>query len=354
MGHGGRRDARVGEQLRAFAHWLERSRRSPLYVALLHGAAEDFAAGGVVARAFEGIAVPPGSVPALRLTAALHYLVLRGEAPELARFFPSAGGGEAPVRAWPVAAATLRERLQDVRGRLRRGVQTNEPGRSAGLYGGLLWISERLGGPLRLLEIGASAGLNLLCERFAYVVRGESLGSVRSPVRFEEPWRGRPVREPRAAARRLQVCARAGCDPRPIDVRAPGARELLLSYVWPDEPDRLARLGAALALARREPPAVERGRASAWLRRALAEPRAGLSVVLQSVVWQYLPERERASVTAAIERAGARRPLAWLTFEPGADAAERFELAVRTWPGGERTLLARCGEHGPPIEWLGR
>src|SRR5207247_1824664 len=163
------------------------------------------------------------------LTAALHYLVLRGEAPELARFFPSAGGGEAPVRAWPVAAATLRERLQDVRGRLRRGVQTNEPGRSAGLYGGLLWISERLGGPLRL------------------------------------------------------------------------------SYVWPDEPDRLARLGAALALARREPPAVERGRASAWLRRALAEPRAGLSVVLQSVVWQYLPERERASVTAAIERAGARR-----------------------------------------------
>ena len=77
MGHGGWRDARVGEQLRAFAHWLERSRRSPLYVALLHGAAEDFAAGGVVARAFEGIAVPPGSVPALRLTAALHYLVLR-------------------------------------------------------------------------------------------------------------------------------------------------------------------------------------------------------------------------------------------------------------------------------------
>ena len=354
MEHAGGRGARVGERLRRFAEWLERSRRSPLYVALLRGAAADFDAGGVVARAFDGIAVPPGSVPALRLMAALHHLVLRGQAHALARFFPSAGGREPPDWTWPVAALTLGEHLQEVRQRLRRGVQTNEPGRSAAIYGGLLWISERLGGPLRLLEIGASAGLNLLPDRFAYMVGSELLGSVCSPVLSEEPWRGRPVSEPLAAARRLELCARAGCDPRPIDVREPGARELLLSYVWPDEPERLARLQAALALARREPPAIERGRASSWLRGALAEPGGGLPVIVQSVVWQYLAERERASVTGAIERAGARRPLAWLTFEPGGDAVEQFELAVRTWPGGERVSLARCGDHGPPIDWLGR
>src|SRR5438128_12149033 len=132
------------ERLRRFAGWLQEGGRSPLYVALLQGAAEDCRRDGIVARAFAGIDIAPGSVPALRLMAALHYLVLRGQAPALARFFPSAGGREPPDRAWPVAALTLGEHLQDVRQRLRRGVQTNEPGRSAAIYGGLLWISGRL------------------------------------------------------------------------------------------------------------------------------------------------------------------------------------------------------------------
>jgi hypothetical protein len=250
----------VGERLGRFSEWLKRTGRSPLYVVLLRGAAEDYQAGGVVAKAFDGIAVPPGSVPALRLMAALHYLVLRGQAPELARFFPSAGGGEPADHAWPVAAMAVEERLQEVRSRLRRGVQTNEPGRSAALYGGLLWTSERVRAPLRLLEIGASAGLNLLADRFSYAVDGELLGEPSSRVRFQEPWRGIPVRDPSAAAERLEVIARGGCDPSPIDVREPGARELLLSYVWPDEPERLERLQAALEIARAAAPrAVRRG-----------------------------------------------------------------------------------------------
>jgi hypothetical protein len=235
---------------------------------------------------------------------------------------------------------------------LRRGVQTNEPGRSAAIYGGLLWISERVGAPLRVLEIGASAGLNLLPDRFAYLAGGRLLGAASSPLRFDEPWRGKPVRDPAAAGERLRLIARAGCDVAPIDVRAPGTRELLLSYVWPDDTERLARLEVALALARDDPPLVERARASEWLGRALAEPGEAIPVVVQSVVWQYLGDDERAAATAVIERAGARRALAWLTFEPAGDALERFELAVRVWPGGERVALASCGDHGPPVEWL--
>jgi hypothetical protein len=344
--------ATVGERLGRFAEWLERSERSPLYVALLRGAARDFAAGGVVASAFEGVEAPPGSVPALRLMAALHYLVLRGQAGDLARFFPSAGGGEAPAHAWPAAARLIEERLPEVRARLSRGLQTNEPGRSAALYGGLLWASERLAAPLRVFEIGASAGLNLLAGRFTYVVGGERLGAPASPVCLAEPWRGAPVADARGAAERLELLALSGCDPEPIDARAPGTRELLLSYVWPDEPERLDRLEAALALARERAPALERARASEWLERVLSAPSRGVPVVWQSVVWQYLPEGERERVGGAIERAGARQALVWLTFEPGEDGLERFELAARTWPGGERVLLARCGDHGPPIEWL--
>jgi hypothetical protein len=347
-------DAPLCERLRRFAGWLEDGARSPLYVALLRGAADDCERGGVVARVFAGIEAPPGSIPALRLMAALHYLVLRGQAPALARYFPSTGGGEAPDGAWRSAQATLAERFEEVRARLRRGVQTNEPGRSAALYGGLLWASERLCAPLRVLEIGASAGLNLLADRFAYVVGGELLGDPSSPLRFEEPWRGAPVADPAAAARRLRVTGRRGCDPAPIDVRAPGARELLMSYVWPDELERLARLQRALALAITAGPAIECAEASGWLRALLAEEDAPGTVVTQSVMWQYLSEGERAAITSAIEAAAARAPLVWLALEPGGDATRRFELVARAYPEGERVLLAHCNDHGPPVEWQGR
>jgi len=349
----GEAHASLCERLRRFAAWLVDGGRSPLYVALLRGAAQDCERGGVVARAFAGIDAPPGAVPALRLMAALHYLVLRGEAPALARFYPSAGGRERPGGVWPAAAATLAEHFEVVRERLRRGVQTNEPGRSAALYGGLLWAGERLGSPLRVLEIGASAGLNLLADRFAYSVGGELLGEPASPVRFEEPWQGAPVPEPAAAARRLRVLARCGCDPAPIDVREDGARELLMSYVWPDEPERLARLQAALAVAAREPPVVERAPASRWLRAVLSRGQPAGSVVMQSVMWQYLADAEREAIAAAIELAGKRAPLVWLTLEPGPDATRHFELAARAFPGAERVLLARCNDHGPPVRWIG-
>ena len=346
--------ASLCERLGRFAGWLADGDRSPLYVALLRGAAQDCERGGIVARAFDGIDAPPGAVPALRLMAALHYLVLRGQAPRLAQFYPSAGGREPPGGAWPAAVATLAEHFEIVRERLRRGVQTNEPGRSAALYGGLLWTSERMRAPLRVLEIGASAGLNLLADRFAYTVGGELLGEPASPVRFEEPWQGAPVADPAAAARRLCVMERRGCDPAPIDVREDGARELLMSYVWPDEPDRLERLQKALAVVTSEPPVLEHAPASRWLAAQLAAEQAPATVVMQSVMWQYLPNAEREAATAAIERAGERAPLVWLTLEPGSDATSRFELVARAFPGGERRLLARCNDHGPPVQWVAR
>jgi hypothetical protein len=345
----------LAERLDGFATWIERAERAPLYVALLRGAARDAEAGGVVARAFEGIELPSGSVPALRLMAALHYLVLRGEAPALARFYPSAGGSEPPEGSWPAAEAVLGEHLEQIRARLGRGVQTNEPGRSAALYGGLLWVSERYRTPLRLLEIGASAGLNLLAERFEYRVRGERLGTAGSAVRFEEPWTGAPVRDATAAAGRLELSETLGCDPEPIRVREVGARELLMSYIWPDERERLARLDAALGIARAAPPAIERARASRWLQRVLDVESADTAVVFQSVMWQYLSAAEQQGITNAIERAAARpgRPgLVWLTFEPGEHALERFELSARAWPGGERIRLALGRDHGPPVEWF--
>ena len=169
-------DSRLPGVLRRHADELARGGRSPLTVALMRGAADDLETGGVVAELFAGLDASWESVPGLRLAAVLHRLVLAGRAPELAPFYPSAGGTRTAREVWPAAAAVVREHAAEVRELLPRPVQTNEPGRAAALYGALLWQVDRLGLPGRLLEIGASAGLNLRVDRFAYVADGRVLG----------------------------------------------------------------------------------------------------------------------------------------------------------------------------------
>lgn len=348
----------IGELFRSRAAELQRGGRSRLYVELMRGAADDADAGGVVAAIFADDPATPASVPELRLLAALHQLVLSGQAPELARYFPSAGGDAPPQGAWTVARRTLVAHEDFIRARVRRTVQTNEPGRCVALYGGLLWLSERHRLPIRLLEIGASAGLNLNPDRFAYVVGGARLGDARSPLAFDEPWTGVPVADPPTIADRLQIVERAGCDRAPIDPTSRDGRLELASYIWPDEPERLARVEQAATIAARHPVAIERVSAAAWLLEHLGDTRPGaLTVVWQSVVNQYLDDAERAAIRSAFTSASGG-PLAWLTLEPpaaGSDDPSSFELCCRERPegngSGESRLLARAGYHGPPVVW---
>jgi hypothetical protein len=359
--YGGARDqdtegAALAARFRRHADALERGARSPLYVELMRAAATDIERGGVVRELFDGLAAPPGSVPPLRLMAALHRLVLAGRAPQLASHYPSAGGRQPPAGAWPRAAATLRERFDEIRERLTLTVQTNEPGRAAVLYGGLLWLGERHRLPVRLLEIGASGGLNLLADRFAYRVGGVLLGDAASPLVLHEPWEGRPVAEPVAAARALRVVARAGCDLAPLQLSCADDRLTLRSYLWPDELDRLDRIDAALEVAARHPPEVAALAAERWLPGVLAAHRAGeLTVVWQSVMRQYVPAQSWAEVERAVADAGRAAtgdtPLAWLSMEPGEDPRGGFVLSATTWPGGSTQRLAQVGDHGPPVRW---
>jgi hypothetical protein len=343
----------VAAAIREHADALAADNRSPHTVAVLNGAADDYAAGGIVAELFAGLPAPPRSVPGLRLLAALHWLVLSGRAPALAAYYPSAGGTLPPRDVWPVAERALREHAAVVRERLTRTVQTNEPGRSAVLFGGLLWVSERFGRPLRLLEIGASGGLNLLADRYAYRVRGERIGDPGSALCFDEPWVGAPVDDLGGAAQRLRVVERAGCDPNPLDLGSAADRLTLRSYVWADELDRLARSDAALAVAEREPPVVSAEPAEAWLPPVLAGAAGTATVVWESVMWQYLTPAARTGIAAAITTAGERgAPLAWLRMEPADDDRWGFATTVTTWPGGETRELARSGDHGPPVHWV--
>jgi hypothetical protein len=344
-------------RFRGHAQVMERHGRSPLSVALMQGAADDLERGGIVADLYTGVPLPAGQAPALRLLAALHRLVLADQAPDLARFYPSMGGYEPPEGAWAVAEVTLRDNAADLEVVLRRGVQTNEPGRSAVLFGVLLWIADRYRRPVRLLEIGASAGLNLLAENFAYRSSGALLGDPESPLVFEGPWVGVPVPDPAAAQEHLTVVERRGCDIAPIDATSREGQLALLSYIWPDEPKRLARMRAALEVAERFPPVVDPVPAAAWIRQVLAQrQKSTVQLVWQSVFAQYLTSEDRDDLTATMDAAGAQAtddvPLVWARMEPSSDPLKGFGVTVKCFPGGEETLLARSGDHGPPVRWV--
>jgi hypothetical protein len=283
----------------------------------------------------------------LRLTGGLHALVRGGRVPALAACYPPN-----PLPGDEALSAALRPVLDepDLLLWLDSAPQTNEVGRSAVLMSGLLTIAELWPQPVELLELGASAGLNLMLDRYGYELGGVRAGDPGSPVQLRPEWKGAP---PPPA--RVEVARRRGVDLNPLDPRRDGDR--LLAYVWPDQSRRLAQLEAALAIAAADPPEVEAGDAASWTEDRLAEPQPAETtrVVLHSIAFQYFPEASKARIAAALERAGqaaaAQSPLAWLRYEHDA-GDERITLRLRTWPGGEERLLAYCHPHGSSIRWL--
>jgi hypothetical protein len=345
------REESFARRFRRHAAWLVDSGRSPLNAAILTGAADAIEAGGPVRDLVAGVDAPPGSVPQIRLLSALHELVLAGRAPALAEFYPSAGGHRPPADLWPAAASAIDEHLEWLRERMAATVQTNEPGRSAVLYAALLWLTHVHRTPIRLLEIGASAGVNLLCDRFCYVDDGVAFGDPDSPVRFEQPWLPAPPIDLAAAEAALELVERAGCDLSPLNPARAEDRLRLLSYMWPDEHWRVERARVALELAGSSAVPIVPEPASSWLRAQLRHDAGGaLTVVWHSVVRQYVPEGEWAEVQAAI--AGADGPTVELAMEPSQDPGRRCELTVRDGAAERWQRLAWCDDHGPPVVWI--
>ena len=324
---------------------------SPIYTELLDRAADDLGKGGLFADVVADYRGQPmlDALP-LRLLGRAHAFVLAGDAPGLARFFPSAGGRYESEGAWRALVELVEARRDVFRdAALRWRVQTNEVRRSAVLLPGFLRAAARTGLPLRVREIGASSGLNQYFDRHRYELGPHRWGDPSSPLVIAADWDG-PAPD---LAAPLRVADRRGCDVAPIDLRDPAEQVKLQSFIWPEQLDRLERLRAAIAVAAADPPRIDAIPAGDWIEHH-AQPEPGAATVLfHSVVWWYIPEAERDRITAAMEAAGARAtaaaPLAWLRME--GVKVEEAELRLRVWPSGEDVLLAGVHWHGAWVRW---
>lgn len=339
--------------------WAERFRHqaaacrmlgSDAYGRLLDLVAEDVDRGGrtwdVVSRRSD---LRFGQMGPLRLAGAAHRLALSGEDERWASLMPSCGGtfpdDDAVLAAeWD---ALVSRRADQLLAGLDREVQTNEVGRAAGL--GLGLAAAGLPDGVELVEIGSSGGLNLRLDRFRIDLGGVVLGDPEGRVRLAPEVRTEVAGGPVVPS----ITTRTGLDPHPVDPTDHEGRLTLLSFVWPDQVERFERVRSAVEEAGRTPAVVRRTSDTAGTLAEVLGSRRGPAAVQHSIVWQYLPVRERSAVTAVIEEEGRRAtdeaPLAWVRYEPDEWDRDRAAVWVRRWPGGGDRLVAHVDYHG---RWL--
>jgi len=335
---------------------------SPLYDAIVRTVAETPDVLEMVA------AAPPSAHLPNVLLAAVHYLILGEPDEPLARIYSSADqrrgdAGDAPERFVDVC----RNRRDEIEALLAtRHTNTNEVGRSAVLGPALTEVASRMGAPLALVDVGCSAGLNLLCDRYRldYGDAG-STGPTDAPVDVacELLGDGRPT----IASSLPSITARIGIDIDPVDVSDDDQVRWQLACVWPDT-GRLARTRAALAEAQRAKVRIVDGDAVAAVAPVVRElPTDALAVVITTWAFAYLGRDHRQAFIDELQVLGRERPVAWVSGE-GAGVVSYFEdvrapvdamgttaslLGLVVFDGTEQrsTLLGFVHPHGRWLEW---
>ncbi len=287
----------------------------------------------------------------LRIAGGLHALHLAGDEPGLAPIYEGLG----PNNAADLIADAIERHEPYLMPWLDGPPQTNEAGRSSNFAAAFLWLVDHgLPGHFDLLEIGSSAGINLMMRRFRYDLGGIKVGPRSSRMHLTPEWRGKPP-----PSTGFDIVGAEGCDVAPVDLTDEKQALRLKAYIWPEFTERFARMDAAIDAANTFPPDVVRMRAVDFLRDRLKRPQeeGTTRVLMHSVVWQYIPRDERDEIVELMEDAGSmaseERPLAWVSLEANRDT-HRHELTVSYWPRGDmRRRLATAHPHGKWIDWKG-
>jgi hypothetical protein len=290
---------------------------------------------------------PQDDAVALRFVAALNYLVITHADADLQALFPPKLASQGMARASTLKLAIQRHQSFIIK-TLELPPQTNEVARSTPLLAGFLHIAKRFGPDFDIFEVGASAGLNMAFDQYFYQTDSWQWGEPNSKVRFTPDWAGKPP-----PLGPLNIHHRHGCDIAPIDVAT--QKDRLLSYVWPDQTERLARIKAAIDHAILAQVNIQKAEASHWLLEQAQRPAIRPRVFYHSIIWQYFSHAQqsnfRANMQVLGERASTTSPLIWMRLEPSTNK-KHAELTTTVWPGKTEITLAHSGFHGEWVQWL--
>ena len=343
----------LADAMREQAGWCGRL-GSPLYQSLLLHIAGNVEDSGICWRILESRAADPNRMKLpLRFLAAVHRLVLDGSIPALERLYPSTGGTGDVDAVWPAFLRVLEHHGPAVCAHLPETVQYSEVRRCCALLPGFLEVARQTALPLRLLELGSSAGFNLRWDRYRYETHGIAWGPPDSPMIFRNQYSGdSPLFD-----LTVTVTDRRGCDLNPIDPLSDDGRLTLQSFLWPDQLDRFDRLERAIAVARSTAASVDRAEAISWLTAQLSDPHPGVAtVVFHSIVLLYFSPHDHDRVTeiiaAAGEKATSNAPLAWLSMEPDGEGQDKVHFTL--WPGCIRQPIASAGYHAGQVALAAR
>ncbi|MDW3224881.1 MAG: DUF2332 family protein [Paracoccaceae bacterium] len=297
---------------------------------------------------FEGDIGPAGASLPLRMAGGLHALVLSGRTPELADVYPPHAVTDDAL--WSAVRAALQFHEDFMLNWVESPPQTNEVRRSAALIPGACVAANAFDLPFVISELGASAGLNLIWDRYALVLPGMTLAPENPVLTLTPEWEG-----PNPPGKIPLVSARSGVDLNPLNPANPDDLLRLTAYLWPDQPHRLDLTRAAAGAMTAH---IARGDAIDWLAHRLEDaPEGHVHLIQHTVAWQYFPSHAQDRGTALIEAAGraasTRRPLAWLAMESDGDKTGRIgaALTLRLWPGDRTYNLGRADFHGRWVKW---
>ncbi|MDO6589290.1 DUF2332 domain-containing protein [Loktanella sp. D2R18] len=308
-------------------------------------ATRDWPACAVTDRIFgwQGNLHPSGQSVPLRLAGALHACKLAGD-PTLTAVYPPVQTSDDTL--WTAVCDTLINQKAAINAQLDHAPQTNEVRRSAVLIAVGHLLADRFHLPIRLSELGASAGLNLHWDHYGLEIADAQFGATAPALTLRPDWAGPPP--PSTAP---NVTARAGVDLNPLDPKTDAQR--LQSYLWADQPERITLTRAAIAAAKTP---VTQGDAIDWLEDQLGHTPGQLHLIYSTVAWQYFPTEKQVQGAAMIAQAGRiatkDSPLAWFTME-GDSAKPGAALTLRLWPGDLTIPLGLADFHGRWIQWSG-
>ncbi len=288
--------------------------------------------------------------------AAIHYLLLQGEAHPLVSYYPSltSEAGE-PQRAFPVFRDFCLTHGEAIRQQLATRLnQTNEVRRCTYLMPAFTLISKLAGSrPLGLIEIGTSAGLNLMWDHYGYDYgAGVVRGNPQSPVQLTCHLRG-PYHPPLPPGRMPDVAFKLGLDLHTIDVRDADEALWLRAFVWPENQERATLLRRAIDITRDHPPELRSGDGVAMLPDILdTVPQDAALCVFHTHVLNQFPLDARDRLAALLDAHARTRDLYRLSAEWLDRDGPKLELTV--WQNGQahQRLLANCHHHGEWLEWL--